>query len=54
MLKEDLQLVDDDAVVYCYLWLGLGKSTMYVQELKSLLLTNLVASLVRYPDTTIE
>jgi len=36
------------------MWLGLGKSTMYAQELKSLLLTNFVAPLVHYPDTTIE
>jgi len=37
-----------------YLWPGLEKSTMYVQELKSILLTNLVASLMHYQDTMIE
>jgi len=33
---------------------SLGKSTMQAQELKSLLLTNLVATFMLYPDTTID
>jgi len=37
-----------------YIWPGLGKSTMYVQELKSLLLINFIATFMHYPDTTIE
>jgi len=36
------------------MWPGLGKSSIKVQELESLLLTNFVATLVHYPDTTTE
>jgi len=38
------------------MWLGLGISTMYVyaEELESLLLTNYIATLVHYLDTTAE
>jgi len=37
-----------------HMWPGQGKSTMYMQELESLLLKKFIATLVHYPDTTIE
>ena len=36
------------------MWPGQWKPGMYAQELNSLLLTNYIATLVHYPDTTTE